>query len=94
MADVLNTIWLHDRSVCATARSQPQPPQNFSQQFEAPYQNQTQPNTYPRVQAPAPTQSNPSFEDKVLQALKGLEVNTQLLHSHTQSIAKLETQVD
>jgi len=31
--------------------------------------------------------------DKVLQALKGLEVNMQLLHAHTQSIAKLETQV-
>jgi len=34
-----------------------------------------------------------SFEDKVLQALKGLEMNTQLLHSHTQSIVKLKTQV-
>jgi len=45
------------------------------------------------VQAPAPPQSNPSFEDKVLQALKGLEINTQLLHAHTQSIAMLETQM-
>jgi len=37
--------------------------------------------------------NNPSFEDKVLQALKELETNTQLLHSYTQSIAKLETQM-
>jgi len=44
------------------------------------------------VQAQGP-QSNPSFEDKVSLALKGLEMNTQLLYSHTQSIAKLETQV-
>jgi len=29
----------------------------------------------------------------MLQALKGLKVNTQLLHSHTQSIVKLKTRV-
>ena len=39
----------------------------------APYQNQTQPNTFPGAQAPTSPQSNPSFEDKVLQALKGLK---------------------
>ena len=44
------------------------------------------------MQAPTP-QLNSSFEDKVLQALKSLEMNTQLLHSHMQSIAKLEIQV-
>lgn len=44
---------------------------------------------------PQPTSSTHSsaFEEKVQQALKGLEMNTQLLHSHTQSIAKLETQI-
>ncbi|KAI5659770.1 hypothetical protein M9H77_28563 [Catharanthus roseus] len=33
------------------------------------------------------------FEEKVLSALKGLESMTQILDSHTQSIAKLETQI-
>ena len=70
-----------------------QSPQNFSQLFRAPYQDQTQPNTYLRVQIPISPQSNPSFEDKVLQALEGLEMNTQLLHLYTQTIVKLETQV-
>jgi len=51
------------------------------------------PTPFPRAQAPAPPQSNPSFEDKVLQALKGLETSTHLFHSHTQSIAKLKTQM-
>ncbi|KAI5649803.1 hypothetical protein M9H77_35808 [Catharanthus roseus] len=32
-------------------------------------------------------------EEKVLSALKGLESMTQILDSHTQSIAKLETQI-
>jgi len=50
-------------------------PRFFLQSFSAPYQNQTQPSTYPCVQAPAPPQSNPSFEDNVLQALKGLEMS-------------------
>ena len=36
---------------------------------------------------------NPSFEERVLQGLQGLEANTQMLHSHTQSIAKLEAQI-
>ncbi|KAI5668293.1 hypothetical protein M9H77_18146 [Catharanthus roseus] len=33
------------------------------------------------------------FEQKVLSALKGLEAKTQILDSHTQSIAKLKTQI-
>ncbi|KAI5661595.1 hypothetical protein M9H77_20918 [Catharanthus roseus] len=36
---------------------------------------------------------NSIFEEKVLSALKGLEAMTQILDSHTQSIAKLETQI-
>ena len=36
---------------------------------------------------------NIAFEEKVLQALKGLEINIQILHSHTQSIVKLEIQI-
>ncbi|KAI5656704.1 hypothetical protein M9H77_25497 [Catharanthus roseus] len=43
---------------------------------------------------PHPPQSgNSLFEEKVLSALKVLEVKTQILDSHTQSIAKLETQI-
>ncbi|KAI5677400.1 hypothetical protein M9H77_08350 [Catharanthus roseus] len=43
---------------------------------------------------PHPPQSgNSIFEEKVLFALKGLEVMTQILDSHTQSIAKLKTQI-
>ncbi|KAI5682433.1 hypothetical protein M9H77_03661 [Catharanthus roseus] len=43
---------------------------------------------------PHPSQSgNSIFEEKVLSALKGLEAMTQILDSHTQSIAKLETQI-
>ncbi|KAI5672774.1 hypothetical protein M9H77_13138 [Catharanthus roseus] len=43
---------------------------------------------------PHPPQSgNSIFEEKVLSALKGLESMTQILDSHTQSIAKLETQI-
>ena len=48
---------------------------------------------YPSAPQPPPNNHGPTFEEKVLQALKGLEMNTQLLHSHTQSIAKLETQI-
>ncbi|KAI5648878.1 hypothetical protein M9H77_34883 [Catharanthus roseus] len=36
---------------------------------------------------------NSMFEEKVLSALKSLEVKIQILDSHTQSIAKLETQI-
>jgi len=36
---------------------------------------------------------NSAFEEKVLTALGNLEANTQLLNSHSQSIAKLEGQV-
>jgi len=63
-------------------RTQPQPPQNFSQPFKAPY---PQPNTFPKAQTiTRPHQLNPSFEDKVLQAFKGLETNKQLLiHIHS-----------
>ncbi|KAI5658255.1 hypothetical protein M9H77_27048 [Catharanthus roseus] len=40
-----------------------------------------------------PQSGNSIFEEKVLSALKGLESMTQILDSHTQSIAKLETQI-
>ncbi|KAI5663351.1 hypothetical protein M9H77_22676 [Catharanthus roseus] len=47
-----------------------------------------------RYVPPHPPQSgNSIFEEKVLSALKGLESMTQILDSHTQSIAKLETQI-
>ncbi|KAI5649973.1 hypothetical protein M9H77_35978 [Catharanthus roseus] len=47
-----------------------------------------------RYVPPHPPQSgNSIFEEKVLSALKGLEVKTQILDSYTQSIAKLETQI-
>ncbi|KAI5658654.1 hypothetical protein M9H77_27447 [Catharanthus roseus] len=39
-----------------------------------------------------PTNS-PNVQEKVLSALKGLEVKTQILDSHTQSNVKLETQI-
>ncbi|KAI5682403.1 hypothetical protein M9H77_03631 [Catharanthus roseus] len=43
---------------------------------------------------PHPPQSgNSIFKEKVLSALKSLESTTQILDSHTQSIAKLETQI-
>ena len=35
----------------------------------------------------------PTFQEKVLQALARIDMNTQALHSHTQSSAKLETQI-
>ena len=35
----------------------------------------------------------PTFQEKVLQALARIDMNTQTLNSHTQSIAKLETQI-
>ncbi|KAI5657849.1 hypothetical protein M9H77_26642 [Catharanthus roseus] len=47
-----------------------------------------------RCVPPHPSQSgNSIFEEKVLSALKGLEVKTQILDSHIQSIVKLETQI-
>ncbi|KAI5677391.1 hypothetical protein M9H77_08341 [Catharanthus roseus] len=47
-----------------------------------------------RYVPPHPPQSgNSIFEEKVLSALKGLESMTQITDSHTQSIAKLETQI-
>ncbi|KAI5668096.1 hypothetical protein M9H77_17949 [Catharanthus roseus] len=47
-----------------------------------------------RYVPPHPPQSgNSIFEEKVLSALKGLEVKTQILHFHTQSISKLEIQI-
>ncbi|KAI5649216.1 hypothetical protein M9H77_35221 [Catharanthus roseus] len=43
---------------------------------------------------PHPSQSgNSMFEEKVLFAFEGLESMTKILDSHTQSIAKLETQI-
>ncbi|XP_062165001.1 uncharacterized protein LOC133871591 [Alnus glutinosa] len=41
----------------------------------------------------APPPRNSAFEEKVLTAIGNLEANTQLLNSHSQSIAKLEGQV-
>lgn len=50
-----------------------------------------------QYQQPPPPPRNSAFEDKVLSALQALESNhqsnTQLLHSHTQSISKLESQM-
>ncbi|KAI5681311.1 hypothetical protein M9H77_02538 [Catharanthus roseus] len=40
-----------------------------------------------------PKSGNSIFEEKVLSALKSLEVKTQILDSHTQSVPKLETQI-
>jgi hypothetical protein len=51
-----------------------------------------QPQAY--VSPPAqPSSSNSSFEEKVLSVLKNLETKSQIIDSHTQSIAKLETQI-
>jgi hypothetical protein len=46
-----------------------------------------------QYQSAPPPPRNSAFEDKVLTALGNLEANTQLLNSHSQSIAKLEGQV-
>ncbi|KAI5673641.1 hypothetical protein M9H77_14005 [Catharanthus roseus] len=54
-------------------------------------QNDPYSNTY--VPPHPPQSGNSIFEEKVLSALKGLEVKIQILDSHTQSIAKLETQI-
>ncbi|KAI5666858.1 hypothetical protein M9H77_16711 [Catharanthus roseus] len=54
-------------------------------------QNDPYSNTY--VPPHPPQRGNSIFEGKVLSALKGLESMTQILDSHTQSIAKLETQI-
>ena len=48
---------------------------------------------YPSVPQPPPNNYEPTFQEKVLQTLKELEKNTQVLNSHTQSIFKLETQI-
>ena len=42
---------------------------------------------------PPPSGLSSAFEEKVLKALERIEVNTQTLNSHTQSIAKLEVQI-
>ncbi|KAI5681054.1 hypothetical protein M9H77_02281 [Catharanthus roseus] len=47
-----------------------------------------------RYVPPHPSQSgNSMFEEKVLSSLKGLEAMTQIVDSHTQSIARLKTQI-
>ncbi len=56
------------------------------------YKNQSQP-PVPQFQNQAQVQRSSGFEDQVLNALKNLEADRQLLHSHSQSIAKLETQI-
>ncbi|XP_043725617.1 uncharacterized protein LOC122672185 [Telopea speciosissima] len=53
-----------------------------------------QQNIYRDPQQPLPpSQLSSSIEEKVLRTLKGLDQNIQLLHSHTQSLSKLETQL-
>ena len=47
---------------------------------------------YPHDQ-PSPTTYSPSFEEKVLQALDKININNQILHSHTLALTELETQV-
>ena len=42
---------------------------------------------------PQPSQRPPSFEETMLQGPKEVKVCTQLVHSHSQSIARLETQI-
>jgi hypothetical protein len=46
-----------------------------------------------QYQSAPPPPKNSTFEEKVLIVLGNLEVNTQMLHSHSQSIAKLQGQV-
>ena len=48
---------------------------------------------FQNVPQPSTTGHSSAFEEKILKALERLEVNTQILNSHTQSIAKLETQI-
>jgi hypothetical protein len=55
------------------------------------YNPNYRPHQYHYQSAPPPI--NYAFEDKVLTAIGNLEANTQLLNSHSQSIAKLEGQV-
>ena len=77
----------------------PQPGINFSvrpNNQETKFQSMQFPQYQNAPQPPQPPPSNldPSFQEKILQTLKeGLNMNTQILHSHTQSIAKLETQI-
>ena len=70
-----------------TSSYQPQR-QNFSINYIAYHSQQSykHPNPYP-------PQRNPSFEETVLKKLKKLKASTQLVHSHSQSIAKVETQI-
>ena len=61
---------------------------------ETQYQN----TSYPQHQNPQPSPSNHSSNmEKILKILERMKINSQvrdqLLHSHTQSIAKLETQI-
>jgi len=72
---------------------QPQFFQNYSQSqtFIAPYQNQFQPNIYPEVQLPVPkTQSNLSFEDKILRSLEELKES----NSHMQPMLAQQLEIE
>ncbi|XP_043717496.1 uncharacterized protein LOC122665411 [Telopea speciosissima] len=72
-------------------KTPPNPP--FRPPFNA------QPNAYRggQQQPYSQPQHTPSFESEVMKVLKGIEqkvgINDQLLHSHTHSISKLETQI-
>ena len=72
--------------------------QNFQTNFRAPNQQVTE-SQNPQYQnsTPPASQRNISFEDKVLGALStistGIQNDRQLLHSHSQSISKLESQI-
>ena len=73
--------------------------QPYFQNFQNPQNFQTPQNIHPYrpstqfQHTPFPPHRNIAFEEKVLTALQGLETITQLVHSHTQSIAKLESQM-
>ncbi|XP_058198357.1 uncharacterized protein LOC131313877 [Rhododendron vialii] len=75
--------------------------QFFTQSSRPPSLNTSNPQAYNLALAQQPyqqplppsTQRTPSFEEQMLQAMDELRANSQLHHSHSQLIAKLETQV-
>ncbi|KAI5678716.1 hypothetical protein M9H77_09666 [Catharanthus roseus] len=88
--NTLPTNSLNVQGVCAICSSQQQYQHNKQSGMTAPPDFQCQ-----RYVPPHPPQSgNSMFEEKVLSALKGLEAMTQSVDSHTQSIARLETQIE
>jgi len=84
-----NLSWRPQASENSYSQPQRQNFQNFqnSPSYRPPHQSQFQ------QPSPPPPSRDPSFEEKVLASLQSLESLSQTVHSHTQSIVRLESQM-